>query len=108
MPSYRLIRRILKEVNSQRVSDPIEEDDFVFLSDLFKSSAHAVSELHELERLGYIKFVETGKFIPLYPLFHWKEILFLKILRYVGHSILTPILVTLVTLWLTSLLQSAG
>lgn len=108
MPSYKLIRRILVTVNTQKVSEPIEEDDLVFFSDLFKSSAHAASEFQELERLGYIRYIEPGKFVPMYPLFHWKLILLLQILRYIGYSILTPILVTLATLWVTSLLQSAG
>ena len=108
MPSYKLIRRILAEVNSQKVSDPIEEQEFVFANSLFDSSARAASEFRELERLGYIRYTEPGKFVPMYPLFHWKLLLALKILRYIGYSILTPILVTLATLWVTSLLQSAG
>lgn len=108
MPSYRLIRRILKEVNKQKVSAPIEEDELLFLCNWFKSSAHAASEFRELERLGYVRYVEPGKFVPMYPLFHWKLILLLQILRYIGYSILTPLLVTLATLWVTSLLQSAG
>ena len=108
MPSYKLIRRILATVNAQNVSEPIEEEDLVFFSDLFKSSAHAASEFQELERLGYIRYTQPGKFVPMYPLFHWKLNLALKILHYVGYSIITPILVTLATLWVTSLLQPAG
>lgn len=108
MPSYKLIRRILAEALSQKVSAPIAQDDFVFITDVYASPSRTIAELHELERLGYIKYIEPGLFMPSYSTFHWKRILALKVLRYIGYSIITPILVTLATMWVTGKLQLPG
>ena len=105
MPSYRLIKHIVAQSGKNSPSPQVNEDDFVFTCDLFKSPSRLRSELGELERCGYICRTEPGHFAPAYRAYHWRRILLSKILRYIGLSVITPILVTLLTMWITGALQ---
>lgn len=105
--NYKLIQEILKatEDASDRNEAGVQEDDFVFQCERYKNNLFLREELKELELKGFIRDIGNGVFVPTYKAYHYKRCIFLSLLKYIGRSVLTPIAVTLITLWISSLLQ---
>ncbi|MGM9601865.1 MAG: hypothetical protein ACI3W5_09860 [Faecousia sp.] len=105
MASYRLIQQILDELQYEKAKEhnfALNTEDFIFSCNLFSDPAQTRAELDELERCGYIKYIHPDHFVPIYRAFHWKREKVLSALHYIGRSFLTPIFVTLATIWVTS------
>lgn len=99
---YRMLRCIRKEMKTgeARYTGFIAESDFTFNFLSCDSPAMTREELRELERKNYIRYEDEG-FLPTHRGYYFEWYTLLALLKYTGRSVLTPVAVTLLTIYLT-------
>lgn len=101
------------------VSQHPDEYKLFFVSDILDStaepfhvdSARFQSCIENLETKGYLKFLHNASgeilgFAPTYSGFRWRTLSAIKALRFIVFNILVPLVVALITAFITSLVSA--
>ena len=105
MASIALMKAIREAREAAEDKTGLNLEDFVFDCTLYNDPMRCRAELDALAKNDYIK-IENGKIIIKYRGFHYVRVFIWQVVSYIGKSILVPIAVTLITMWITNLLNN--